>query len=156
MKYPDFHLAQINIARLRAPLDHDDTKEFRDFINPVNALAADSPGFVWLLSGEDGQSSSYDDPHYEDPMIVVNFSVWETYEDLHAFVYGTVHRYFLQSRKNWFLEMSSPQIALWWVPAGNVPSVEEAKAKLRQLSEKGPGPEVFDLRQRYDPKGEAL
>ncbi len=47
-----YELAQVNIGRLRAPIDHPMIKDFADNLDPINALAEASPGFVWRLTGE--------------------------------------------------------------------------------------------------------
>ncbi len=142
---PAFHLAELNIGRLRQPLDHPDTKEFLDALDDINALAEASPGFVWRLKDvETGRSSSYvraDD----DPLVIVNLSVWETAEQLHDFVYRTAHTPFLRRRRQWF-EKVDAYLVCWWVPTGHEPSVDEAMAKLAQLGRDGPGDEAFTLR----------
>ena len=50
-----FHLAQLNIGRFRAPLDDPIMEGFRTQLDPINALADQSPGFVWRLQTEDGR-----------------------------------------------------------------------------------------------------
>lgn len=157
MKTPsDYHLAQINIARLKAPLDDPIIDEFRESIDFVNETGSRHKGFVWIYRAPDGEASSYEVDIFPDPLIVVNFTVWERYEDLHDYVYNTVHSYFLKSRKRWFNKMERPHVALWWIPAGHQPTMAEAKAKLEQLERDGPGPEVFNLRQRFDFQGQAV
>jgi hypothetical protein len=142
-----WHFAELNIARLRAPLDHPATKEFVDALDDINTLAEASPGFVWRLKDEaTGLSSSYvraDD----DPLVIINLSVWATPEQLHDFVYHTAHTPFLRRRREWF-EKVEPFFACWWVPAGQVPTVEDAMAKLAQLGRDGPNDDVFTLRDR--------
>ena len=74
MNTPEWHLAELNVARLRQPLDHPDTAEFVAALDAINALAESSPGFVWRLTDESGHSSSYvraDD----DPLVIINLSV---------------------------------------------------------------------------------
>lgn len=149
----NFHVAEFNIARLKAPLDSPSMKEFVDFLAPVNAFAEQSPGFVWRLIAPDGQSSSYISAIYEDPMIAPNFTVWEDIESLKVFVYKTVHSYFLRDRKKWFDQVSEYQTVLWWVPAGYIPTIEEAKEKLVHLQENGPTPTAFTLQVPFDPSG---
>ena len=153
---PQFHLAQINIAELKAPLDDPIIREFRDSIDFVNETGRKSPGFVWLYTGEEGQSSSYVEPLFENPLIVVNYTLWEDYASLHDFVYNTVHSYFLRSRKKWTNSLGRQHLAMWWVPAGTVPSIQDAIAKLEQLQQEGPSSEVFNLKQRYDAAGNLL
>ncbi len=132
-------IAQINIARMLAPLDSDTMKEFREFLAPVNQLAESSPGFIWRFRDED-----YPDlPPPEDEMIVVNMSVWASLEELQEFTYKTVHSYFIRSRKRWFHELGHPHTVLWWVKDGEIPELKEGFAKLALLEKFGPTKDGF-------------
>ncbi|MEL6193904.1 MAG: DUF3291 domain-containing protein [Bacteroidota bacterium] len=150
-----FHLAQINISRLLAPLDDPMIKEFNDFIDPVNKLGEDSPGFVWRLKDESGASSSHVETPFDDD-IIVNFTVWENLESLYAFSFTTVHAYFLKNRNKWFGKYEGNRLAMWWIPAGHIPSLEEGVEKLRKLDAEGPSPEVFTFKVLYGPDGTAM
>ena len=136
-------LAQLNIARLRAPLDAPETKEFADFIDPINKLAEESPGFVWRLTGNFGESSARLDTPFGDHMLLVNLSVWEGLEPLKTFSYQTVHSYFVRNRSKWFERLGHPYLALWWVPEGHQPPAAEAKERLDHLIANGPSPQAF-------------
>jgi Domain of unknown function (DUF3291) len=152
-----FHLAQINIARLKAPMSDPQIKEFTDFIDPVNKLGEESPGFVWRLKADDGHSSSYiETPFSEDPLMIVNMTVWEDFESLKQFVFQTVHSYFLKSRNKWFEKPIHPQAAFWWVPIGHSPTIEEAKEKLEYLEKHGPSPTVFTMSRPFDAEGNPI
>ena len=140
------HLAQFNIARLLEPLDHPDTAEFVANLDRINTVAEAAPGFVWRLKDDDtGLSSSYVRA-YEDPMLIINFSVWESPEQLQEFVYRSDHTVFLRRRREWFEKMVEAYLVCWWVPAGYVPTVEEAVARLERLRTEGPSDEAFTLR----------
>lgn len=156
MSTANFHIAEYNIARLNAPLDSPSMKEFVDFLAPVNTFAEQSPGFVWRLIAPDGQSSTYLPPAYEDPMIVTNFTVWKDIESLKNFVYQTVHTYFLRSRKKWFKQVAEYQTVLWWIPAGYIPTIEEAKEKLIHLQEHGATPTAFTFQALFDENGNSI
>jgi Domain of unknown function (DUF3291) len=54
----DYVLAQVNIARLRAPLDSPQLTDFVAALDPVNAAADAAPGFVWRLQTEDGNATA--------------------------------------------------------------------------------------------------
>ncbi len=69
----NYHLAQINIARLVAPLDDPKIAEFVAQLEPINALADCEPGFVWRLKSESGNAS--DIAYNDDPFVIVNMSV---------------------------------------------------------------------------------
>lgn len=132
-------IAQINIAKMIAPLDSEVMKEFREFLDPVNQLAESSPGFVWRYTEEEGP----DTPWAYDDHIVVNLSVWEGIDPLKEFVYNSVHSYFIRSRKKWFSQLGHPHTVLWWVEDGHVPTLDEAKAKLDYLEQHGPSSAAF-------------
>ena len=94
-----WHLAQFNVARLHQPLDHPDTAAFVERLGPINEVAESSPGFVWRLQDDEGQSSSYV-VVYDDPLMIINFSLWETVEFLSRFVYKSAHTTFLRRRRS--------------------------------------------------------
>jgi hypothetical protein len=140
------HLAQFNIARLLQPLDHPATAEFVANLDRINTVAEAAPGFVWRLKDDDtGLSSSYVRA-YEDPFMIINFSVWESPEQLADFVYRSDHTAFLRRRREWFEKLGEAYVVCWWVPAGYVPTVEEAVARLERLRAEGPSDEAFTLR----------
>jgi len=141
------HIAEVNIARMIAPIDSATMKEFRDFIIPINELAESSPGFVWRYTDDAATQEAAADPPFGDNMIVVNLSVWESVEQLREFTYHTVHSYFVRKRMRWFSGLGHPHVACWWVAPGTQPSVAEAKARLELLEQTGVGPEAFTLGQ---------
>jgi heme-degrading monooxygenase HmoA len=147
----DHHLAQLNVGRLRRPLDAPESAGFVAGLKPINALADASPGFVWRLTDEGGEDATSLHPNGDD--MIVNLSVWESREALWDFTYRSDHLEVLRQRREWFVRMTEPFMVLWWVPAGHVPSVEEALGRLARLREKGPGPEAFTFREPYDPAG---
>jgi hypothetical protein len=148
----DHHLAQLNVGRLRRPLDALESAGFVDGLKPINALADAAPGFVWRLIDEGGQDATSIHPNDDDAMIV-NLSVWESRQALWDFAYRSDHLEYVRRRREWFQRPTGPIMALWWVPAGHIPSVEEALARLTRLSEAGPSPEAFTFRQAYEPDG---
>lgn len=141
-------LAQVNIARMRAPIDDPIMADFVAQLESVNAIADRSPGFVWRLADASGGAATGIDA-FEDPLILINMSVWETIEALEDYTYRSLHSGLLKGRKNWFEPMAVPHLALWWIPLGKLPSVEEAKEKLSTLRERGPSPEAFTFRERF-------
>ena len=146
-EHPDWHLAELNVAQLRRPLDHPDTAEFVAALDHVNGLAEGSPGFVWRLTDESGLSSSYVRAS-EDPLEIINLSVWETIEQLHDFVFKTGHTEYLRPRREWFQRLDEASLVCWWVPAGYVPTVEEAIERLARLRRDGVSDEAFTMRER--------
>ncbi|WP_025740394.1 DUF3291 domain-containing protein [Aquimarina pacifica] len=151
-----FHLAQFNIIKLKDDLNSPIIKEFRDFLAPVNQLAEESPGFVWRLKDDEGENATHVDTPYEDKLIFVNLSTWTDYESLKSYSYNTVHSYFLKNRNKWGTKMQGHQAVLWWIPAGENPSVIQGKEKLDLLNNLGPSSTSFSMSQLYDQKGVKL
>ena len=145
-----FHLAQINIGRVREPLDSELLADFVARLDEINALADAAPGFVWRLKADDGAPSSYLQP-YDDERLLINMSVWESVETLKHYVYNTAHAELLRGRRKWFEHFAGAYTALWWVPAGHVPGIDEAKKRLAHLDEHGPTQFAFTFRQLYEP-----
>lgn len=147
----DYHLAQVNIGRLRAPMDDPIMEGFRSQLDPVNALADESPGFVWRLQTDDGNATSI--RPFDDERMAINMSVWESLEALQAFVYKSAHVGPLRDRKQWFEPIEGPVLALWWVPAGHIPTIAEARARLQHLHQHGPSAEAFTFRKPFPAPG---
>jgi hypothetical protein len=147
-----FHIAQLNIGRARGVLDGPVMAEFMALLDPVNAVADASPGFVWRLQTEEGNATAL--RPYEDDRMIVNMSVWESIEDLAAFVYRSGHVDVMRRRREWF-ELMKPYMVLWWVPQGEIPTVEEAKDRLEHLRDHGPTPFAFTFKARFPATGEA-
>ena len=145
---PEVSLAQLNVARLLAPLDTPQLAEFVAALDPINALADGSPGFVWRLQTEDGDATAV--RMFDDDMLIVNMSVWESREALHAFVYDTDHVAVMRRRREWFARMAETYLALWWIPAGTVPTVPDAQERLVHLREHGPSPRAFTFRDWHE------
>lgn len=142
-----FHLAQVNIARLLAPIDSPQLAGFVARLEEINALADQVAGFVWRLQTEDGDATAL--RPYDDDRILVNLSVWETIEALNRYVYRSDHVEVMRQRRQWFEKMTDPFMALWWIPAGHRPSVAEAKERLELLKTQGPTAEAFTFRQPF-------
>ncbi|MEU3922560.1 DUF3291 domain-containing protein [Streptomyces sp. NPDC029004] len=144
-----YELAQVNIARLKFPLDSTELKDFVDGLDPVNAVADAADGFVWRLKSESGNAT--DVPVFGDEWLIVNMSVWRDTHALTAFMYQGQHRELLSRRYEWFERVQEAMTALWWVDSGHRPTVAEAEKRLLHLREHGPTPEAFTLRQSFPP-----
>jgi hypothetical protein len=139
----NFHLAQVNIGRVRAPIDDPLMAGFVARLEDINALADASPGFVWRLQTESGNATEL--RPYDDDRILINLSVWETPEQLRDFVYRSAHTEVMRQRKAWFERFSGMYYALWWIPAGHIPSLVEAKERLEHLRAHGESPHAFSF-----------
>ncbi len=139
-----YHLAQVNIARVKAPVDDPQMAGFMNRLDELNALADNSPGFVWRLQTADG-NATYFRPYPEDDRVLLNMSVWESLEALKRYVYGSPHKELLRQRHEWFEKFSGAYAALWWVPAGHLPGIDEAKQRLAYLDAHGPTQYAFTM-----------
>lgn len=147
----DFHLAQLNSARIRYPMDAPEMAEFAAALDPINALADGTPGFVWRYV-EGGTNNATDlRPVEGDDEILINLSVWESREQLYDYVYRSPHLEYLRRRREWFKPVASLDHVLWWIPAGTLPTVEEGLRRLNLVREKGPTAEAFTFRKFYEP-----
>lgn len=151
MSETGYHLAQVNIGRLRAPVDSPIVAEFMEALGPINALADVAPSFVWRLQTADGNATAI--RPFEDDEILINMSVWESIEPLGNFVYRSAHTPYMRRRREWFQPMAEVYMALWWVPAGHIPTTAEAAERLRHLQEHGPTPHAFTFRRPFPPPG---
>jgi uncharacterized protein DUF3291 len=145
-----FQLAQVNIALPREPLESELLQEFVEALDPINALADSSRGFVWRLQGDDGNATSI--RAFGDDRLIVNMSVWESIDALRAFVYTSGHVGVMRRRREWF-ERIETHFALWWVPAGHIPTLAEAEERVTLLRAVGPSPDAFTFRRHFPPPG---
>jgi hypothetical protein len=148
---PGWHLAQVNVATLLAPITSPELSGFVARLEEINALADGTAGFVWRLQTEDGDATAI--RAFDDDRIIVNMSVWESIESLGGFVYGSRHLEVLRRRREWFTRMTSPILALWWVPAGTTPTVADAKHRLDVLERLGPTADAFTFKEPFPPPG---
>ncbi len=146
-----YHLAQINVGRLRAPTDDPVVAEFVNALDAINALADESPGFVWRLQTEEGNATGIQIS--DDELFIINMSVWATAVDLFNYVYRSGHVDFLRNRRDWFERMGEAHMCLWWLPTGEVPSIEDGMQRLDHFKLNGPTPKAFSFRDQFDPDG---
>ena len=130
-----------------APIDSPRLADFVAGLEPVNALADAAPGFVWRLQDDSGDATAI--RPYDDERVMVNMSVWESLEALQAFVRSDEHVAYLRRRREWFERMDEAIVALWWVRAGDIPTVAEAKDRLALLERMGPTPAAFTFRTSF-------
>lgn len=148
-----YHLAEVNMGRIKAPLDDPIMHGFMSKLDEINALADTSPGFVWRLQTTEG-NATYFRPYPEDEHILLNMSVWESVDALKHYVYRTAHSEVLRHRHEWFEKFTGNYLALWWVPAGHIPSVDEAKQRIAHLNAHGPTQFAFTFKKIFEPDEE--
>ena len=136
-----YHLAQLNIGRLKHPAEDPRVAGFFDELDRINALAEESPAFVWRLQSDSGNATDID--VFGDPLEIVNLSVWESVEHLKAFTYRTDHRTVFRQRHDWFEPKTQPHLVLWWLKAGHLPDTDEAVKRLEHLRAHGPSERAF-------------
>lgn len=144
----EYELAQLNIAQMKAPLDSPLLADFVANLDRINALADASPGFVWRLQTDEGDATALR-PLGED--MLVNMSVWEDVDSLHAYLYRSGHVTVMKRRKEWFERLDKAHMVLWWVPSGHRPDLKEALDRLEVLRTKGPQPDAFTFRKTFPP-----
>jgi hypothetical protein len=149
-----YHLAQINIGRLIAPLDDPKIAEFVAQLAPINAIADKAPGFVWRLQSESGNAT--DIAYNDDPSIMVNMSVWVSLEALRDYAYKSDHMKVFRDRAKWFEKMDKPHYCLWWIPAGHIPTVAEGRERLEHYQTHGATPYSFWFSQEFPQPAEVV
>jgi len=142
-----YHLVQSNVARMLGLIEDPVMAGFVERLEPLNALADASPGFVWRYQTDEGDATEV--RVFNDELILFNMSVWESVEALENFVYRSNHVEALQKKAEWFERASRATLALWWIEIGHVPSVEEAKDRFDVLWRDGPSAEAFTFRDRF-------
>ena len=142
-----FHLAQINFARMLAPLEDPIMADFVALRDEINRLGDAAPGFVWR--SQSSESNEMAIRIFDDTYLLVQLSVWESVEALYTFAYRSQHATVMSRRREWFERIGTPFLALWWIPAGTIPTPEEGKARLEYLTERGPSLYAFSFKERY-------
>ena len=146
-----WHLAEFNVGRLLAPIEHPDSAGFADNLDPINAQAEAFPGYIWRLQDEAGNATSFE--RDGDPLRILNLSVWDSIESLKEFTYNGDHVGFMRRRLEWFEGRDRPHMVLWWIPADHEPTIEEAEGRLAQVQSAGPSREAFTFMMTFPPPG---
>ena len=149
-----FLLAEINVARALMPLDDPRMADFIALIPGVNELADRSPGMVWRLQNEYGDATGI--RAFDDNAMLVNMSVWRDFESLREFTYASDHLIPFRARRRWFEAPATPHMALWWIPAGTIPTLQEGKDRLDLVTAHGPTPHAFTFRQPFAADGRPM
>ena len=140
---------------MKYPLDSPDMADFVSAIPEVNLAAERHPGYIWRLQDDDNGGSSYGGstnqrlPGYDRATTLVNMSVWHDLASLQAYIRDPKHLAVMRRRREWFDKMVSAHLVLWWVPAGHLPGLEEAAAKLKSLIGNGPTATAFNFSKSF-------
>jgi heme-degrading monooxygenase HmoA len=147
-----YQLAQANVAYALGPADDPRLADYIARLDEINELADSSPGFVWRYLTDSRDPSQRE---FDDPLVLFNMSVWESIEALHAYTYRTVHAEVYAARRRWFVDakavVGGHALAMWWIPAGEQPSVADAKQRLDAITSEGPSARAFTFKQRFPP-----
>jgi len=147
-------LAEANVATMRFPLDDPRMAEFRNHLATVNREAERAPGFVWRLQTADGDATGV--RAFDDPLVLINVSVWRSLEALVRYTYSGRHGAFYRRRAEWFEPPSGAPLVRWWIDDSDRPSADEGRVRLEQLRTLGPGPRAFSLQQAWDADGRPM
>ncbi len=145
----DWQLAQINVGRLVAPKGDSAVQPFFDALDRINALADQSPGFIWRLQDSGGNATAIEVT--ADPLFIVNMSVWTDADALFAFVYRSSHTPEMARRREYFSSTAGAYQVLWWIPAGTIPTINDGLSRLWQLDRFGPSIHAFTFKARFAP-----
>ncbi len=149
MSDSNYHLAQLNIARMLAPLDDPIMADFVANLERINGLAETSAGFVWRLKDDSGNATSL--RIFDDDMLIINLTVWESVEALHEYTYYSDHAEMYRRRRDWFEKLEIPAVVMWWIPVGHIPTLTESKERYDLLHQRGATPQAFTFKQRFLP-----
>ena len=141
------YLAELNIATAKYDLDAPEIKEFIDNLDPINAIAEQSEGFIWRLQDESGDATNIQ--FFDDPKTIVNMSVWTSADALKNFMFRTHHKDFFKRKSEWFTKDAEDTYVLWWIPEGTMPTLEAAVQKLNDLRQHGDTPQAFTFKSNF-------
>lgn len=143
----DYHLAQVNVAIAIYSYDDPRFAGFVSNLDRIYELAESTPGFVWrhVTVDDDAEAKKI----FGDANLIFNMSLWESPDALREFVYRSDHAPILRQRASWFAPMDRPVFALWWQPAGTIPSIVESKHRLDRLHQAGPTEDAFTFRNTF-------
>lgn len=141
-----YEIAQLNVARALFPLDSPELLGFMERLDEINELAERSPGFRWRLQRDSGNAT--DLLVWDDPLVIVNLTVWETIDDLHSSRTARTTRPSLPGASSGSSGSSGPP-PFWWQPEGEIPTLDDALLRLDLLAENGPTSEAFTFKRRF-------
>jgi Domain of unknown function (DUF3291) len=136
-----FHISQVNVAQAKADMGSEVMQGFVSRLDEINALADSANGFIWRLKEDSGSATAI--RVFDDPLLLINMSVWANLESLKNYVYKSLHVELIKDRDAWFNKMGESHQALWWIPAGHFPSIEEAQKQLEYIRKHGPSAQAF-------------
>ena len=151
-----FHLAHVNIAWMHGTIGEPVMSEFARRIDEINRLAEASKGFVWRVPESETTPAALevfraDFPGFDAARFLYNMSAWESVEDLRDYTLNSAHAEMIVQRRQWLDSIAGANVALWWIPVGQRPTVPESAERLRRVRKFGPEPDAFSLRKSFPP-----
>jgi heme-degrading monooxygenase HmoA len=147
-----YQLAQANVAYMLAPLGDPKLADYMVRLDEINQLAERSPGFVWRYLTDSRDPAQRE---FADPRVLFNMSVWTSIDALHAYTYRTAHAEVYAARRRWFAEtpavVGGHALAMWWIPAGELPTIADAKSRLELITAAGACERAFTFKRRFPP-----
>jgi hypothetical protein len=141
------HLAQVNIAKMLAPIDDPIMQDFVNNLDRINAIADDIEGFIWRLKGDEDNATAI--RVFEDDSLIINMSVWKDIDSLFNFTYKSGHIEVFKRRKEWFSKIKMQYIVFWYVPINHIPTPEAARERLEYINTHGETPYAFTFRNKF-------
>ena len=141
------YIAQVNIAKMLAPMDSPVMADFVANLDRINALAEASDGFIWRLKDEGNNATSI--KIFDNDFLIVNMSMWIDVDSLFKFAYHSNHVEIFKRRKEWFSKMPEMHMALWYVPVNSMPTVKDAEERLTHIRANGPTEFAFTFQKRF-------
>lgn len=146
---PQFHMAPLNLARIKQPKDHWQNQGFIKNLVIVNVHAEAHSGFTWRLVGD--ETAQANDDSLDDPFRIANLTVLENIESFVSSVFrNKQHRAVLRCRDEWFTSLEF-SLELGWIPGGRLPTLVEAQVKLALVESPGPLPATFIFKNSFPP-----
>lgn len=147
-----YELAQANVAYALDAHDSPRLAEYMARLDEINQLADRSAGFVWRYLTDSRDPAQRE---FEDPRVLFNMSVWVSIEALHAYTYRTAHAEVYAARQRWFTAaravVGGHALAIWWIRAGDRPTVADARQRLELIAATGPSERAFTFKHRFAP-----
>ena len=142
-----YNLAQVNIAKMLAPIDDPIMADFVNNLDRINSLADNFDGFVWRL--KDAENNAMAIQAFEDDTLIINMSVWRDMDSLFQFTYKSDHVEIFKRRKEWFSKIKDMSMVFWYVPDGHIPSPQEARERLEYVNKHGITPYAFTFKDKF-------
>jgi hypothetical protein len=148
-KVQPYVLAQMNYARLLAPLDDPSMLEFKVALQPINEIAKSTPGFIWSYDNDNDEDRLAVDILRDDALLMPQLSLWSDMASLRHFVFKSGHAMYFKRKREWFTSPQSPYSVCWWYdPSKNdflPPTLKDSFERCSFLKEHGPSAYAFDF-----------